>query len=163
MLWRYNDTKAVKGPRKQGEILVSWIQHSLSLRPRRRGFHLVTSDVIAAVPELSRCRVGLLHVFIQHTSASLSINENADPDVPVDLEAAFNAIAPEDFPFQHTIEGPDDMPAHVKASLLGSSVTVPVSRGKLCLGTWQGIYLCEHRNRAGNRHLVLTLEGDLAD
>lgn len=142
---------------------MSWFQHTLALAPRRRGFHLITAEVASAVPELRRCRVGLLHVFIQHTSASLSINENADPDVPVDLERSFNAIAPEDFPYVHTIEGPDDMPAHVKASLLGSSVTVPVSGGRLCLGTWQGIYLCEHRNRAGQRHLVLTLEGELAD
>ena len=106
-------------------------------------------------------RVGLLHVFIQHTSASLTINENADPDVPDDLESSFNAIAPEDFDYRHTIEGPDDMPAHVKAAMLGSSVSVPVRDGRLLLGTWQGIYLCEHRNRAGGRKLVLTLQGEL--
>src|SRR5690606_19114878 len=101
-----------------------------------------------------------LHVFIQHTSASLTINENADPDVPVDLESSFSHIAPEDFPYQHTMEGPDDMPAHVKASLLGSSVCVPVRGGRLALGTWQGIYLCEHRNRASRRTLILTLQGE---
>jgi secondary thiamine-phosphate synthase enzyme len=99
-------------------------------------------------------------VYIQHTSASLTINENADRDVPLDLESSFNAIAPEDFDYRHTIEGPDDMPAHVKAALLGSSVSVPVQGGRLLLGTWQGIYLCEHRNRAGSRRLVLTLHGE---
>jgi secondary thiamine-phosphate synthase enzyme len=116
--------------------------------------------VIAALPELKQIRVGLLHVFIQHTSASLSINENADPDVPADLESSFNALAPEDFPHRHTCEGPDDMPAHVKASLLGSSLSIPVHDGELALGTWQGIYFCEHRNRASRRSLVLTLQGD---
>lgn len=112
------------------------------------------------MPELRNIRIGLLHVFIQHTSASLTINENADPDVPVDLESSFNSIAPEDFPYQHTCEGRDDMPAHVKASLLGSSVTIPVREGRLCLGTWQGIYLCEHRIHGGSRRLMLTLQGD---
>lgn len=112
------------------------------------------------MPEIRDVRVGLLHVYILHTSASLSINENADPDVPADLESSFNAIAPEDFPYQHTVEGPDDMPAHVKASLLGSSLLIPVREGRLCLGTWQGIYLCEHRNRAGRRRLMLTLQGE---
>jgi secondary thiamine-phosphate synthase enzyme len=142
---------------------VSWVQRPLRLNPHLRGFHLITGQIVEALPELGRCRVGLLHVFIQHTSASLSINENADPDVPADLERAFNAIAPEKFPYHHTVEGPDDMPAHVKASLLGSSVLVPVSHGKLCLGTWQGIYLCEHRNRGGSRHLVLTLQGEMGE
>jgi secondary thiamine-phosphate synthase enzyme len=126
----------------------------------RRGFHLITDRVLAAIPELAQVQAGLLHVFILHTSASLSINENADPDVPVDLEASFNAIAPEGFPYQHTCEGPDDMPAHVKASLLGSSVSIPVRSGRLVLGTWQGIYLCEHRNRGGSRRLMLTLHGE---
>ena len=126
----------------------------------RRGFHLITQHVLQAIPELASVNVGLLHVFIQHTSASISINENADPDVPRDLEASFNEIAPEDFPYVHTCEGPDDMPAHVKSSLLGSSVTIPVGGGRLCLGIWQGIYLCEHRNRGGQRSLVLTLHGD---
>jgi secondary thiamine-phosphate synthase enzyme len=138
-----------------------WIQHTRQLPPMRRGFHLITSHVVEALPELARIEVGLLHVFIQHTSASLTINENADADVPADLEAAFNAIAPEDFDYRHTIEGPDDMPAHVKASLLGSSVSVPLGAGRLLLGTWQGIYLCEHRNRAAGRKLVLTLHGDM--
>jgi secondary thiamine-phosphate synthase enzyme len=121
---------------------------------------LITDEVIAAMPELPLTRVGLLHVFIRHTSASLTINENADPDVPHDLERSLGAIAPEDFPYRHTDEGPDDMPAHVKAALLGNSVMVPVSDGRLCLGTWQGIYLAEHRNRGGSRNLVLTLQGE---
>lgn len=137
-----------------------WIQKQISLPQRRRGFHIITRDVLQALPELADIRVGLLHVFIMHTSASLTINENADPDVPVDLESSFNAIAPESFPYIHTCEGPDDMPAHVKASLLGSSVTVPVSNGRLVLGTWQGIYLCEHRNHGGSRRLTLTLQGE---
>jgi secondary thiamine-phosphate synthase enzyme len=121
---------------------------------------LITRQVLEAIPELTKFRVGMLHVFILHTSASVSINENADPDVPRDLEESFNAIAPEDFPYVHTCEGPDDMPAHVKSSLLGSSVTIPISNGELCLGTWQGIYLCEHRNRGGRRSLVLTIHGE---
>lgn len=138
---------------------MKWFQRELRLPPQPRGFHLITRPIVAALDELAQIDIGLLHVFIQHTSASLSINENADPDVPVDLERSFNELAPEDFPYVHTCEGPDDMPAHVKASLLGSSVSVPVSRGRLCLGTWQGIYLCEHRNRATARNLVLTLYG----
>lgn len=132
---------------------------TLRLRPRSRGFHLITDEVLAALPMLRRVQAGLLHVFIQHTSASLVINENADPDVPADLERMFNQIAPEDFPYRHTIEGPDDMPAHVKACMLGSSVSVPITSGRLALGTWQGIYLCEHRDRAGGRSLVLTVHG----
>jgi secondary thiamine-phosphate synthase enzyme len=137
-----------------------WTQRHLTLTAHERGFHLITREIITALPELARVSAGLLHVFIQHTSASLTINENADPDVPVDLESSFSAIAPEDFPYQHTMEGPDDMPAHVKAALLGSSVTIPVANGQLCLGTWQGIYLCEHRNSGGRRRLVLTLNGE---
>jgi len=137
-----------------------WIQRPLALARRARGFHLINDEVIAALPELKTIRFGLLHVFIQHTSASITINENADSDVRSDLESALNAIAPEDFPYVHTIEGPDDMPAHVKASLMGSSVSIPIADGKLLLGTWQGIYLCEHRNRANSRSLVLTLWGE---
>lgn len=137
-----------------------WLQREIKLRPRRRGFHLVTDEVVAALPELARVQVGLLHVFIRHTSASLCINENADPDVPADLEQAVNAVAPEEFPYTHTIEGPDDMPAHVKSVLIGSSVSVPIGRGRLLLGTWQGIFLGEHRDRASARHLVLTLQGE---
>ena len=140
-----------------------WIQRSLALPAFPRGFHLVTRHVLDAIPEVRTVSAGLLHVFIQHTSASLTINENADPDVRVDLESSLNAIAPEDFPYVHTIEGPDDMPAHVKASLMGSSVTIPVQNGRLALGTWQGIYLCEHRDRGGRRNLVLTLHGEATD
>lgn len=139
---------------------MSWHQHRLTLPAFRRGFHLITDRVVDAVPELKSIQTGLLHVFILHTSASLTINENADADVRVDLESSFHAIAPESFPYVHTLEGPDDMPAHVKASLLGSSVTIPVSNGRLVLGTWQGIYLCEHRNNGGTRNLVLTLQGE---
>ena len=137
-----------------------WHQATLRLPSYDRGFHLITSDVCAAVPEISQLTHGLLHVFIQHTSASLSINENADADVPRDLEMAFNTIAPEDLPYVHTMEGADDMPAHVKSSLLGSSLTIPIREGRLALGTWQGIYLCEHRNHASGRSLVLTLQGE---
>ncbi|NDC63776.1 MAG: YjbQ family protein [Planctomycetia bacterium] len=139
---------------------MTWVQQDVRLAARPRGFHLVTREIEAALPGLRSVRVGLLHVFILHTSASLSINENADPDVPADLEMAFSSIVPEDLPYSHTMEGPDDMPAHVKASMIGPSVTVPVRDGKLCLGTWQGIYLCEHRDRAGPRRLVLTLHGE---
>lgn len=139
---------------------MAWLQRELRLAPRRRGFHLITAEIEAALRDLPPLRVGLAHIFIQHTSASLSINENADPDVPHDLEMAFNAIAREDFPYVHTMEGPDDMPAHVKASIIGSSVTVPIKDGRLLLGTWQGIYLCEHRDRGGPRRLVLTVNGE---
>jgi secondary thiamine-phosphate synthase enzyme len=139
-----------------------WIRRAIVLPQMKRGFHLITRHVVEALPELATIEIGLLHVFLQHTSASLTINENADSDVPKDLETSFNSLAPEDFPHRHTVEGPDDMPAHVKAALLGSSVSVPVERGKLCLGTWQGIYLCEHRNHASRRSLVLTLQGEAA-
>jgi secondary thiamine-phosphate synthase enzyme len=137
-----------------------WLQRRLDLKARPRGFHLVTREITAALPELAGVKIGLLHVHILHTSASLTINENADPDVPVDLETSMNAIAPEDFPYQHTVEGPDDMPAHVKSILIGSSVSVPITDGQLTLGTWQGIYLCEHRNRASKRTVVLTVQGE---
>ncbi|MEX0714055.1 MAG: secondary thiamine-phosphate synthase enzyme YjbQ [Pirellulales bacterium] len=139
---------------------MTWLQRPLQLPPHSYGFHLITDGIVAALPELAQIRAGLLHVFIQHTSASLSINENADPDVPRDLASSFDALAPESFPYRHTSEGADDMPAHVKTALLGSSVSVPVSDGRLCLGTWQGIYLCEHRRRAGPRRLLLTLQGE---
>ena len=139
---------------------MTWTQGQVQLPPLSRGWHLVTDAVVSAVPELAQTDCGVLHVFIQHTSASLSINENADPDVPRDLEASINAIAPEDFPYRHTLEGPDDMPAHVKNSLLGGALTIPVAGGRLALGTWQGIYLVEHRDHAGGRRLVLTLHGE---
>ena len=139
-----------------------WIQRELRLTPRRRGFHLITKDVVEQLPEIGLLRVGLFHLFILHTSASLTINENADPDVRVDMETYFNTIAPETgLALQHTLEGPDDMPAHVKSSLLGSSISLPVADGKLALGTWQGIYLCEHRNRGGSRRFVATLHGQV--
>src|SRR5437879_1260679 len=124
---------------------MSWIQKQIALTARKRGFHLVTTEIVEALPEIADMRVGLLHVYIRHTSASLTVNENADSDVRRDLESSLNELAPENFPYVHTIEGPDDMPAHVKASLMGSSVTIPIADGRLLLGTWQGIYLCEHR------------------
>jgi secondary thiamine-phosphate synthase enzyme len=135
-------------------------QTTLTLPPFPRGFHLVTRNVLDAIPQVRELKVGLLHVFIQHTSASLTINENADADVRTDFETAMNHAVPEDLDYVHTIEGPDDMPAHVKASMLGSSVSIPVRDGSLALGTWQGIYLCEHRNHGGRRNLVLTLWGE---
>ena len=137
-----------------------WSQKTIRIGPYRRGFHLITREVISAIPELQDVRIGILQVFLQHTSASLTINENADPDVRTDMETALNRLVPEDQPFVHTIEGPDDMPAHIKSSILGASLMIPVSAGALALGTWQGIYLCEHRNDATPRTLVLTLQGD---
>jgi secondary thiamine-phosphate synthase enzyme len=136
-----------------------WFQDSIQLPPFPRGFHLVTRQIIAAIPQLTEAELGLLHVHILHTSASLTINENADSDVRVDLENLLNEMVSEDFTYTHTCEGPDDMPAHVKSSLLGNSVSVPVRNGQLLLGTWQGIYLCEHRDHAQGRRLVITLQG----
>jgi secondary thiamine-phosphate synthase enzyme len=135
-------------------------QTTLTLPAFPRGFHLVTRQVLEAIPQVRELKVGLLHVFIQHTSASLTINENADPDVRTDFETAMNHAVPEDLDYVHTVEGPDDMPAHVKASMLGSSVSIPIRGGQPALGTWQGIYLCEHRNQGGRRSLVLTLCGE---
>jgi secondary thiamine-phosphate synthase enzyme len=138
-----------------------WAQREITLRPRPRGFHLVTGEVEAAMPELGDLRVGLAHLFIQHTSASLTLNENASPDVRRDFEAWFDDAVPEDAPYwTHTVEGPDDMPAHIKASLLGSALTLPVREGRLALGTWQGVYLCEHRERGGPRTVLSTLWGE---
>lgn len=138
-----------------------WLQKDIQLKPRSRGFHLITQDVLAELPELRQVSVGLLHVFIQHTSASLTINENADPTVRQDFESHFNRAVPEDQPYYlHNDEGSDDLPAHIKASLLGSSVSLPIKNGRLNVGTWQGIYLCEHRNHGGSRRLVLTLQGE---
>lgn len=139
---------------------MSWFQEAIELPAKPRGFHLVTPDILAKLPQLGAVRVGLLHLFLQHTSASLSINENADADVPLDLETSFSALAPEDFPYRHTCEGPDDMPAHVKASLLGAALSIPIREGHLALGTWQGIYLCEHRNHGGRRRLIATIWGE---
>ena len=135
-----------------------WTQREFSLEPRPRGFHLVTDEVVGALPELRELDIGLCHLFIRHTSASLTLNENASPDVREDFERWFDDAVREDAPYwTHTFEGPDDMPAHIKASLLGPSLSLPVSGGRLALGTWQGIYLCEHRDRGGSRNLVLTL------
>jgi secondary thiamine-phosphate synthase enzyme len=139
---------------------MTWLQRPLQLQARTRGYHLITNDVLRALPEISQITTGLLHVFIQHTSAAITINENADPDVCADLERAVDRLAPEDLPYLHTVEGPDDMPAHVKTALLDSSLSIPIGRGKLLLGTWQGIYLCEHRNHGGPRKLVLTIWGE---
>jgi secondary thiamine-phosphate synthase enzyme len=140
-----------------------WIQAQVTLEPRPRGFHLVTDAVTAGVPELRRIRVGIALVFMQHTSASLTLNENASPDVRRDFAAWFDRAVPDaaDY-FQHTLEGPDDMPAHIKASLTGSSLVLPVRDGRLALGTWQGIYLCEHRDRGGSRKLLVTAFGESA-
>lgn len=138
-----------------------WTQKTLQLKSRSRGFHLITHDIEQAIPEVRRVSVGLLHVFIQHTSASLTINENADPTVRTDFESVFNRLVPENQPFyQHTLEGSDDLPAHIKSSILGPSLTIPVTDGELNLGTWQGIYLCEHRNYGGSRRGILTLQGE---
>jgi secondary thiamine-phosphate synthase enzyme len=138
-----------------------WVQRQVRLRPRPRGFHLVTDEVLDAVPEIGELRVGMLHVFIRHTSASLTLNENASPDVRRDFEAHFDAAVPEDAPYwSHTLEGPDDMPAHIKASLLGPSLSVPIAAGAPALGTWQGIYLCEHRDSGGPRTVVVTAWGE---
>ncbi len=138
-----------------------WVQKELKLQARARGFHLVTDEILRQLPELKNCRLGLLNVTIKHTSASLSINENADPSVRRDFERFFNHAVPENEPYyEHMDEGSDDMPAHVKASLLGASLNIPVTDGRLNLGIWQGIYLCEHRNQGGSRNLVLTLQGE---
>lgn len=138
-----------------------WIQREITLRPVARGFHVITREVLQEIPELAKINVGLAHIFIMHTSASLTLNENASPDVLVDMEAYFNRAVPEDAPyFLHTMEGPDDMPAHIKAAMLGNNLTIPIANGRFRLGTWQGIYLCEHRNRGGARRLVVTLQGE---
>jgi len=136
-------------------------QQAVSLRERRRGFHLITEEVLNALPQISEIKMGICQVFIQHTSASLTINENADPTVRVDFEMFFNKVVPENDPdYEHDYEGSDDMPAHLKSALLGSSATIPIRNGRLALGTWQGIYLCEHRNHGGQRKFVITAWGE---
>lgn len=136
-------------------------QQLLQLKERKRGFHLVTEEIVQAMPQISEIKAGLCQVFIQHTSASLTINENADPTVRKDFETYFNKAVPENDPdYLHDDEGPDDMPAHVKASLMGSSVMVPIRNGRLAMGTWQGLYLCEHRNYGGSRRVVITAWGE---
>lgn len=138
-----------------------WIQKEIQLKSRQRGFHLVTNEVLTQLPELKNIKVGLLNVFIKHTSAALTVNENADPTVRQDFESFFNRLVPEDEPYyRHNDEGSDDLPAHLKGSILGASLTIPVSDGRLNMGIWQGIYLCEHRNHGGSRNLVITLNGE---
>ncbi len=139
-----------------------WLQKEIELSAKQRGFHLVTDEILRQLPELKQYSIGLAHIFIQHTSASLTINENADVTVRQDFESYFNRVAPENEPYyRHIYEGSDDLPAHLKASLLGNSVTLPISDGRLNLGMWQGIYLGEHRNHGGGRRLVVTLQGDI--
>ena len=138
-----------------------WFQKRIQLQAKQRGFHLVTREIVSQLPEMEQIEAGLAHIFLQHTSASLAINENADADVRRDLESYFSRIAPENEPYyRHTLEGPNDMPAHIKTVLLGSSLTLPVSDGQLALGVWQGIYLCEHRNHADKRTIIVTLNGE---
>ena len=138
-----------------------WMQKEIILQRRVRGFHLITSEIVDQLPELNSFNVGLAHFFIQHTSASLAINENADPSVRTDMEEYFSRAVAENQPyFTHTLEGSVDMPAHLKNMMIGSSQTLPVAQGKLLLGVWQGLYLCEHRNHAGSRHVVVTLNGE---
>ena len=138
-----------------------WLQKPIKLQAKSRGFHLVSDEILEALPELSTFNVGVLHLFLQHTSASLSINENADSSVRRDMEAHFNQLAPENAPyFEHTYEGADDMPAHIKSALLGCEISLPIAQGRLQLGTWQGIYLGEHRNSASSRTLIATLAGE---
>ena len=139
-----------------------WLQRELTLQARSRGFHLITAEVTAALPELRDLSVGLLHLLLRHTSASLTLNENASPDVRRDMRAWLDAAVPASFPWEHTLEGSDDMPAHVKATLTGPSLMLPISSGRPALGTWQGIYLCEHRDRGGQRSLTATMWGERA-
>jgi len=145
----------------KNNLINMWIQKTVSLSAKPRGFHLITNEVLENIHEICQINVGLFHLFIKHTSASLTINEDADPTVRADFESHFNQMVPEKQPYyKHTFEGSDDMPAHLKSSILGSSVSIPVSNGKLDLGTWQGIYLCEHRNHGGSRNLVATIQGE---
>lgn len=138
-----------------------WLQKSIQLSPKPRGFHLVSREIIHQLPELNSLKIGLAHLFLQHTSASLSINENADPDVRGDLERYFSrAVAENEAYYRHTLEGADDMPAHIKTVLIGTSLSIPISQGQLALGIWQGIYLGEHRNHAGPRTIIVTLNGE---
>jgi secondary thiamine-phosphate synthase enzyme len=138
-----------------------WLQKEIKLNQKNRGFHLVTDEILRQVPELAKIKIGLMNIFIQHTSASLTINENADPTVRADFESFFNRSVPENEPYyQHTLEGSDDLPAHLKSSMLGSNLTLPVTSGHLALGTWQGVYLCEHRNSGGARRLIATIQGE---
>lgn len=140
-----------------------WIQKEITLKQRNKGFHLITNEILLMIPEIQNISVGLINLLLKHTSASLSLNENADPDVRADMKKYFDKVVPENEPyFDHTSEGSDDMPAHIKTSLLGNSITIPITNGKLNLGVWQGIYLCEHRNDGGNRKIVATIFGSVA-
>ena len=140
---------------------MTWIQKEFTLSPYPRGFHLITNDILRQIPEIQKIDVGLAHIHIKHTSASLALNENADPSVRVDMESHFNVLVPEDANyFIHTFEGPDDMTSHIKSVLIGANITVSIANGRFNLGTWQGIYLCEHRNRARGRRIVVTLMGE---
>ena len=136
-----------------------FIQREITLRPKSRGFHLITGEILNDIPELKQIKTGIAHIFLKHTSVSLSINENADPSVRADMETYFNRAVPEKdaLHYEHTLEGTDDMTSHIKATIIGSSVTIPISNGRFNLGTWQGIYLCEHRNYGGAREIVVTL------
>ncbi|WP_298497365.1 secondary thiamine-phosphate synthase enzyme YjbQ [uncultured Algibacter sp.] len=139
---------------------MKWFQKELKLKPFNRGFHLITDDILHAIPEINQIKIGQMQVFIKHTSASLTINENADYTVRLDFESHFNKMVPENAPYyKHTYEGPDDMPAHIKASLLSTSVHIPITNGAPNLGIWQGVYLCEHRDYGGSRNLVITVYG----
>lgn len=138
-----------------------WLQKEIILKSRNKGFHLITDEILSGIPEINNINIGLVNLLLKHTSASLTLNENADPDVRIDMKNYFDEIVPENKKyFEHTSEGSDDMPAHIKSSLLGNSVTIPISNGRLNLGTWQGIYLCEHRNYGGNRKLLITVNGE---
>jgi secondary thiamine-phosphate synthase enzyme len=138
-----------------------WLQKEIQLKPKARGFHLITDEVLRGVPELRNFRIGMMNVFITHTSASLTLNENADPAVRLDLESYFNRAVPEDEPsYRHQDEGSDDLPAHIKSSLLGNNLNIPITEGRPMLGTWQGIYLCEHRNNDGGRRITVTVNGE---
>jgi secondary thiamine-phosphate synthase enzyme len=140
---------------------MKWFQKEIKLQPQPRGFHLITNEIINQVPEIADINIGLAHLLLKHTSASLTLNENFDPDVRRDMESYFNHSVKEDEPYYlHTSEGSDDMPAHIKSSLLGTSLTIPITKGSFNLGTWQGIYLCEHRNHSGSRRLLITLQGE---
>ena len=140
---------------------MKWYQKEIKLLPQPRGFHLVTNEVISQIPEMANIKTGMAHLLLKHTSASLTLNENFDPDVREDMENFFNRTVKENEPFyMHTSEGADDMPAHIKSSMLGTSLSIPITNGKFNLGTWQGIYLCEHRNHGGSRKLLITLQGE---
>lgn len=140
---------------------MKWHQKEISLEPRGRGFHLITDEVVNQLPDLKEIKIGLMHILIKHTSASITLNENYDPDVRSDMEKYFNRTVKENEPwYEHNSEGADDMPAHIKSTLIGSSLTIPIANGKLNLGTWQGIYLCEHRNHSGSRKIVVTIFGE---